>query len=1014
MAKKKNTRTVRRQDSRAAKTATRHDGWMSMLSAVGTQRDPRQYATFKAITTNWRENIDLWRQDDLAGRIVEEPPNDMLREGWELCIEGDDDNELSKRVTTLLEDLCLDDRLWQGLCLERAVGGSGIVMGTQDLADMEDPLELDDVRGLKWLETFEPLELQASKWQVDPELPGFGRPETYTFFPQSPGGAKKTGFRIHASRIIVFPGIVVSRRQITSQAGWGDAILTRCRETLRDFQTSWAAAGVLMHSFATPVWKIKNLAEIIALDRDAEVKARIEIMQLAMATLRAVVIDAEGEEFERKQTPITGLPEMMQQFATRLAAAAQMPVTKLMGVSPGGMNATGESDTRGWYDVIGSMQERKLKRPIETAVKVAFRALGIDEPKNWYIKFHPLWQPTEQEQATTRFTQSQTDEKYINLGVYSADEVRAQGFGGREWTGARRVSGPPPEPPPLPSPAGQEYQQQILPGAAQQKTLPSGPPAAPASKVERADDGEDDELWPDTEDGLTEEEAEDAYLAWLQQHRQDDWSEDDHPRDEHGKFGEGGGGGGEKNVPVSEKHGALMKEARDHAKAAVGHAKGIRELAKKDPTNQVLQDKLKAAESAAKAARSAARKAEKSKSEAEAAKHVESAKKKADEAAGHAASTESASKELTYKELAEKAKAQSEATKYYTGQAAADMHAHAATAHDKAASAAMAVGNFAAEKLHTQKMTEHEAAIAEVNKAPTVKVETEKKPESIHPKYSTTPADPNTEAAKAALELSKAAAKATDKIPDPKSIEKALLLAKHQTAADAHAAAAKAAHEAGFHGTGTAHEEKAKFHEATAKGENGPKEAKLEVLAAGEKFNPEHEVDLADFSMERIGYTSSLTKGEKDAALKYSGSAYVSINAALRAGKGHPVTKELDKALDKATVQKDIVVHRGISGDFANQLGSLGVGDTFHDKAYVSTSAGKSSAFGGQAEVHITVPKGMKAGPIPSHSPGEREYLIPRNTRFEVTHIEKATSGGMFPQAKLHIHVRVVSHGGPA
>jgi len=388
--------------------------------------------SFVADPTNWSENAELWRGDDLAGRIVEMIPNEMIREGWELCIEGDD-KELQSKVVSLLEDLGCDNKLWLGLCMERAYGGGGVLLGTSDGDDLSQPLVLDRVTSLNYLETFEPQELQVVKYQNDPTMRGFGQPVMYRLNPQSPGGSTKYGVLIHASRVVVFPGIRVSRRQVTTQSGWGDAVLSRCRETLRDFQTSWAAAGLLIADFAQAVWKIKGLAEIIALDKDKEIHKRIEAMELASSTVRAKVLDSD-EEWERKQTPVNGLPELLDRFATRLAASADTPVTLLMGMSPAGLNATGESDIRTWYDRVKSMQNRKLRPAIERIVRVAFAALGVEEPDDWSIEFRPLWQPTEKESAEARLIQAQIDEKYLDLQVVTNVEVRKARFGGRKFS----------------------------------------------------------------------------------------------------------------------------------------------------------------------------------------------------------------------------------------------------------------------------------------------------------------------------------------------------------------------------------------------------------------------------------------------------------------------------------------------------------------------------------------------------------------------------------------------------
>ncbi len=157
---------------------------------------------------------------------------------------------------------------------------------------------------------------------------------------------------------------------------------------------------------------------------------------------RMLVIDAE-EEFERATASLAGVDVVLREFAIRLAAAADMPVTLLMGTSPGGMSATGESDIRFFYDRIGARQKRHLL-PI---LRRLYRLVMIskegptegEEPEMWNLKFNPLRQLSELEQATLRKTVAETDAIYIGQGVLSAEEVAASTYGGSEWSMERTI-----------------------------------------------------------------------------------------------------------------------------------------------------------------------------------------------------------------------------------------------------------------------------------------------------------------------------------------------------------------------------------------------------------------------------------------------------------------------------------------------------------------------------------------------------------------------------------------------
>lgn len=330
------------------------------------------------------------------------------------------------------------DAIREALCYERAGGGAAILLGANDGGKMDQPLEVDRVTKFDWFTVLEGRELVPRFYYNDPLKPKYGQVEIWTLTPTSPGVSRETSavpasLDIHETRMIIFPGIRVSRRNVGEVTqGWGDSVLTRVRRVLRDFNISWAAAGQLVHDFAQAVLKIEDLAEAISADGGKLFQKRIEGIALARSVVKMVVIDKE-EEFKREQTPLAGLPDLLDRFATRLAAAADIPVTILFGEAPAGLNATGDSDIRGFYDRVDAIRDKKVIPALERMTELRLKATG-KIPDTWSIKGGALWQPTEKEQAEARYIQAQTDEIYINAQVASPEEIALARFGGDSYS----------------------------------------------------------------------------------------------------------------------------------------------------------------------------------------------------------------------------------------------------------------------------------------------------------------------------------------------------------------------------------------------------------------------------------------------------------------------------------------------------------------------------------------------------------------------------------------------------
>jgi phage-related protein (TIGR01555 family) len=484
------------------RTFSRFDtgAWQNMITGVGTARDKRTHATISPLVVAREECESLWRGDDVMAIGVERVPEEMTRKGFELRItpdkkeapatdplEGDDvepevspggsaskpfagrvdafppnagapavapppprppgeiepqDDDVKEQTEGVMakwEELEAEDHLFTALCYERAFGGGAILLGVDDGAtDLSKPLNEERVKSFTYLTTYAAYELWPSKYYADPKKPKFGEPEIWEV---CPSGVPFTGvpiFKVHESRLIILKGATTSRRARVNNRGWGDSIFVRVKECVRDFQMAFSASASLVDDFAQAVYKVKGLAELVASNRKDAVLDRMSIMDQCRSVLHAVMLDAEGEDFERKPTPITGLADLLEQLKSRVATAFETPMTFLFGQSPGGLNATGESDTRSFYDRIAGKQRKKLTKPVERVVKLIMLTpdgpTGGVEPEQWSIEFCPLWEETEKEQADKRKVQAEVDAIYVDKGVLLPDEVAASRFGGDGWS----------------------------------------------------------------------------------------------------------------------------------------------------------------------------------------------------------------------------------------------------------------------------------------------------------------------------------------------------------------------------------------------------------------------------------------------------------------------------------------------------------------------------------------------------------------------------------------------------
>jgi phage-related protein (TIGR01555 family) len=164
----------------------------------------------------------------------------------------------------------------------------------------------------------------------------------------------------------------------------------------------------------------------------------MQMIELSRSVAKALVIDAEDESFTRVATSFAGLPDVLDRFADRLAAASGYPATVLFGSAPAGLNATGDSDIRLYYDRVQSYRRDEIKPGVERIVKAIMSEVG-SEPEHWDIEFGSLYQPTDVESADLRQKVAQTDKLYVDMGSITPEEVTLSRFGETGWSMETKV-----------------------------------------------------------------------------------------------------------------------------------------------------------------------------------------------------------------------------------------------------------------------------------------------------------------------------------------------------------------------------------------------------------------------------------------------------------------------------------------------------------------------------------------------------------------------------------------------
>lgn len=383
----------------ASKTLDSFQNFAARLGfGTGNQNDAAGYG-FDFLSRNRVKLEAMYRSSWIVGQAVDLVAEDMTRAG--VMITGDIPPDDISTLNKAIQHLSVWDALCDNIKWGRLYGGSIAVM-LIDGQKIDTPLNTDRIaqgqfKGL----------LVLDRWQVMPSLtdlvtdygPDLGMPKYYDVVTQAAGLSNQ---KIHYSRVIRIDGVTLPYWQRIAENLWGQSVIERLLDRLVAFDSATTGAAQLVHKAHLRIYKLEKFRETIASGGKA-FEAMIQSIQYIrqfQSNEGLTVIDAK-DQFESQQYSFTGLGDLMLQFGQQLSGALQIPLVRLFGQSPAGLNSTGESDLRMYYDGIQTQQERRLRTPLDHLFKVlSWSVLGKPLPDDFGFEFTPLWQMTPDQRVT--------------------------------------------------------------------------------------------------------------------------------------------------------------------------------------------------------------------------------------------------------------------------------------------------------------------------------------------------------------------------------------------------------------------------------------------------------------------------------------------------------------------------------------------------------------------------------------------------------------------------------------
>lgn len=386
--------------------AVLNDTYQNVLARLGAGmpnvQESAQYVLTR--TTRNRQQLDaLYRNSWLVRKIIDMIPEDMLKNWirWEGEMEPDDIKQIEKtvRLSRLKRDLL------RGMRWGRLYGGAVGIMMIEGQDDLDEPLDLDaimpgDFKGLHIID----------RWSgVDPGITivdditsaEFGLPDYYRVRVEDKFVGSGESVVVHHSRLLRFTGDDLPFYEEIAEQQWGASKVESLLDDLKRRDSTAANIAGLIFMANLRILKMEDLGQALAgtgKQNQANFYNTIQAQNSMMSNFGLQVLSKDDEFQTIQLSNFAGINDVYESFMLDLSGATGIPVTKLFGRAPAGMNATGESDMRNYYDLLEKEQERELSPLLDKLQPVLLMSTFGELPDLEY-EYEPVSTPEQSEIA---------------------------------------------------------------------------------------------------------------------------------------------------------------------------------------------------------------------------------------------------------------------------------------------------------------------------------------------------------------------------------------------------------------------------------------------------------------------------------------------------------------------------------------------------------------------------------------------------------------------------------------
>lgn len=352
------------------------------------------------INQNYRLLNNLYRTNWVVQNIISTIPEDVTKK-WFRATSNMDPEELEK-INKLQRQTKLRKSVVDGLNWGRLYGGAAGFIKIDGQQNLEEPLDLDSImpdsfKGLFIVDRWSGI-YPGNELINDINDPDFGLPEYYEM--RDTYGVAR--YRVHHSRIIRFTGRELPYFEAINELHWGQSEIEAVyQDIMKKDNVSFNMASLTFKA-NLDVMEVQSLEQLLAIGGGVDAQRRfwntIQSQSVIQSNFGIRVLN-KGDKFDQYQYNFAGLKDIYEALLLDVAGASRTPATKLFGRSPQGLNATGKSDLKNYYEYCEQVRESDFVPVVDKLLPIMAISCWGKIPDDLDAAYDPIETPSSEELA---------------------------------------------------------------------------------------------------------------------------------------------------------------------------------------------------------------------------------------------------------------------------------------------------------------------------------------------------------------------------------------------------------------------------------------------------------------------------------------------------------------------------------------------------------------------------------------------------------------------------------------